>query len=141
MSLIFALAAGATAPTLATEHAAGYDLYANEDKVVTGGDGFVAVNCGVHVEIPNGMYGRIAPRSGLAAKHHLTTGAGVIDCDYRGTIIVLLACTKNNYQYTVTRGERIAQLVIEYCPRLTAVIGVPSDTVRGSSGFGSTGTH
>ena len=82
------LSPGAVAPTRGSAGAAGYDLYANED-VTIGNTEFTPVNTGVSVAIPPGYYGRIAPRSGLAAKCGIIIGGGVIDEDYRGEIKVL----------------------------------------------------
>ena len=76
------LSPGAIAPTRGSSGAAGYDLYANEDATATYGE-FTPVRTGVSVAIPAGYYGRIAPRSGLAAKHGIIIGGGVIDEDYR----------------------------------------------------------
>lgn len=92
--------------------------------------------------IPIGTYGRLAPRSGLAWKNHIDVGAGVIDADYRGEVKVLLF-NFSDQDFTVKRGDRIAQLICE-------VIAVPevdeigedeelAATQRGAGGFGSTG--
>ena len=131
------LSPGAIAPTRATAGAAGYDLYANEAVVITDSE-FTLVNTGVIVAIPPGYYGRIAPRSGLAAKHGIIIGGGVIDEDYRGELKVLMSCLQGLYD--VSRGERIAQLVLEKIttPELEVVDSL-DDTYRGSDGFGSTG--
>lgn len=68
---------------------AGYDLYAAADlKIPSRGKGLVSTQ--ISIAVPEGTYGRIAPRSGLAAKHSIDTGAGVIDADYRGEVRVLL---------------------------------------------------
>lgn len=131
------LSPGAIAPTRGSAGAAGYDLYANED--VTIGDGeFTPVNTGISVAIPPGYYGRIAPRSGLAAKYGIIIGGGVIDEDYRGELKVLMSCLFGMYE--VSRGERIAQLILEKIttPELEIVTSL-DDTDRGSGGFGSTG--
>jgi dUTP pyrophosphatase len=83
--------------------------------------------------------GRIAPRSGLAAKHGIDTLAGVIDADYRGPVKVLLA-NLSDVDFQIKEGDRIAQLIIEriYTPEV-AVVEKLSDSVRGAGGFGSTG--
>ena len=131
------LSPGAIAPTRGSAGAAGYDLYANED-VTIGETGFTPVNTGVSVSIPPGYYGRIAPRSGLAAKHGIIIGGGVIDEDYRGELKVLMSCLQGLYE--VSLGERIAQLILEKIttPELEIVTSL-DDTDRGSGGFGSTG--
>ena len=74
------LSPGAIAPTRGSAGAAGYDLYANEDVVITDSE-FTPVSTCVTVAIPSGYYGRIAPRSGLAAKYGVIIGGGVIDED------------------------------------------------------------
>ena len=76
-------------PKAGSLHAAGYDLHALEERVVPA-RGKVLVPTGLAMAIPIGNYGRIAPRSGLAAKHMIDVGAGVIDADYRGEVKVLL---------------------------------------------------
>ena len=131
------LSPGAVAPTRGSAGAAGYDLYANEDVIIGEGD-FTPVSTGVTVAIPPGYYGRIAPRSGLAAKHGVIIGGGVIDEDYRGELKVLMSRLFGMYE--VSRGERIAQLILEKIttPELEIVTSL-DDTDRGSDGFGSTG--
>lgn len=83
--------------------------------------------------------GRIAPRSGLAAKHFIDTGAGVIDADYRGQVKVLLF-NHNDADFAVAEGDRVAQLIIEriYTPEVVEVAEL-EESVRGAGGFGSTG--
>ena len=85
--------------------------------------------------------GRIAPRSGLAAKHFIDTGAGVIDADYRGPVKVLLF-NHADADYAVQEGDRVAQLIIEriYTPEVVEVQEL-EESVRGAGGFGSTGTN
>lgn len=81
----------------------------------------------------------MAPRSGLAVKHSIATGAGVIDEDYRGEVFVLLF-NLGDKAFNVNTGDRIAQLVLEriFTPDV-AVVEELSETVRGAGGFGSTG--
>lgn len=91
------------------------------------------------IEIPPNTYARIAPRSGLAWKHSLDTGAGVIDYDYRGNVGVILFNHGPN-DFEVKRGDRIAQLILErismaHCEEVQELGG----TQRGEGGFGSTG--
>lgn len=83
--------------------------------------------------------GRIAPRSGLASKHFIDTGAGVIDADYRGQVKVLLF-NHADADYEVKEGDRIAQLVLEriVTPEVEEVKEL-EESVRGAGGFGSTG--
>lgn len=86
------------------------------------------------------MYGRVAPRSGLAVKHFLDVGAGVIDCDYRGAVgVVMFNFSDKDFQ--VTQGDRIAQLIIEKIAMLDVIqVEDLDDTDRGAGGFGSTGS-
>ena len=76
-------------PTRATQGSVGYDLYADEDAVVRAG-GRGVISTGISVEVPQGTYGRIAPRSGLAVKNGIQVGAGVVDQDYTGELKVVL---------------------------------------------------
>jgi len=100
------------------------------------------VSTGIALEIPGDCsYGRIAPRSGLAVKHGIQVGAGVVDADYRGEVKVLLF-NHGSDTFSATAGDRIAQLIIERCkmPDVTVVTDrALSATERGTSGFGSTG--
>ncbi|EDQ90742.1 uncharacterized protein MONBRDRAFT_21377 [Monosiga brevicollis MX1] len=127
-------------PKRGSPEAAGYDLYAVEDTVIAA-QGKAIVKTGLIMEIPEGCYGRIAPRSSLAAKHHLDVGAGVIDRDYRGEVGVVMFNFAQQ-EFTVKKGERIAQLILEciFTP-LVEEVGSLSDTSRGEGGFGSTGTN
>lgn len=85
--------------------------------------------------------GRIAPRSGLASKHFIDTGAGVIDADYRGPVKVLLF-NHAETEYNVQEGDRVAQLIVEriVTPEVLEVQEL-EETVRGAGGFGSTGRN
>ncbi|ORE05319.1 dUTP diphosphatase [Rhizopus microsporus var. microsporus] len=136
--LVKRLSEYAKLPTRGSAHAAGYDLYCAHDTVIPAqGKSIVATD--ISIAIPEGHYGRVAPRSGLASKHHLDTGAGVIDADYRGPVGVLLFnFSKEDYQ--VKRGDRIAQLVIEKIstPEVVEVDSL-EESERGAGGFGSTG--
>lgn len=83
--------------------------------------------------------GRIAPRSGLAVKHSIDTGAGVIDSDYRGQVKVLLF-NHSEVDFEIKEGDRIAQLVLEriYTPEIL-IVDELEGSIRGAGGFGSTG--
>ena len=133
------LSSSAVVPARASPGAAGYDVCASEDTTIAPGTRHL-VATGLQLELPHGCYGRIAPRSGLACKHSIDIGAGVIDADYRGEIKVLLI---NNgvSAFGVQVGDRVAQIVIErHCtPRVVLCHGALSATARGSGGFGSTG--
>ncbi len=125
-------------PSRGSIAAAGLDLYAIEEVTILAGERSLA-RTGLAVAIPEGYYGRLAPRSGLATKHGLDTLAGVIDADYRGEIGCLL---HNNGRETIhlPAGSKICQLIIERIITPTAVWADEIDeTERGSDGFGSTG--
>lgn len=95
----------------------------------------------ISISIPRGTYGRIAPRSGLAVKNFVDVGAGVIDYDYRGPVHVLLF-NFSNQKFSVTKGDRIAQLIIEKIALPEVVIvDQLDDSERGAGGFGSTGIN
>lgn len=135
-------------PTRGSEHAAGYDLYAVENKGIYPGLRSL-VPTGIAVAIPAGFYGRVAPRSGVSLKG-VDVGAGVIDADYRGEVKVLLINhNKDEFDYDerkqygiyeIKAGDRIAQLILERIttPPVQEVETLP-DTQRGTGGFGSTG--
>ena len=126
-------------PTRGSDGAVGYDLYSTEDTVVPCQAGRALVGTGISVVLPPGVYGRVAPRSGLAVKHCINVGAGVIDPDYTGEIKVVLFNHGEN-DFEIKRGDRIAQLVLERCetPPIKE-IEIIEETERGSGGFGSTG--
>jgi dUTP pyrophosphatase len=132
------LTATALLPTKGSAFAAGHDLYASEPLTIPPG-GRALVSTGISMAIPAGCYGRVAPRSGLAVKAGIQTGAGVIDADYRGEVKVLLF-NHGQADFEVKHGERIAQLILERC-LMTDVVETEelSETVRGVGGFGSTG--
>ena len=129
-------------PTRGSEHAAGYDLYANikEITMINPGD-VLKVNTGVAIEIPDGFFGGIYPRSGLATKQGLAPAnkVGVIDSDYRGPIIVALY-NHSNVPQLVHPGDRIAQLIIQpYMSFEWEEVDTLEETDRNTGGFGSTG--
>jgi dUTP pyrophosphatase len=98
-----------------------------------------SVPTGLIVEIPPGWYGRVAPRSGLAARHGVDTLAGVVDCDFRGELMVLIVNTGDS-PVSFDAGERIAQLIIERAAVCDYVWADElGETERGDGGFGSTG--
>ncbi|EXJ54425.1 dUTP pyrophosphatase [Cladophialophora yegresii CBS 114405] len=136
--LIKKLSPNATTPTRGSAFAAGYDLYASKPATIPA-RGKALVSTDLSIATPEGTYGRIAPRSGLAAKHFIDTGAGVIDADYRGEVKVLLF-NHADTDFEVNKGDRIAQLVLEriYTPEIVEVDSL-EESVRGAGGFGSTG--
>ena len=132
----------AVIPTYASPYSAGADLYSAMDDITIAPGETVLVKTGIALELPVGYAGLIYARSGLASKRGLAPAnkVGVVDCDYRGEVMVALHNHGNSPQ-TVAAGERIAQLVI--APYIVADFEEAdelSDTVRGEGGFGSTGT-
>ncbi len=129
----------AIVPTRGSDRSVGYDLYSSEDAMVPSQAGRAIVRTGITVVLPPGVYGRVAPRSGLAAKHCINVGAGVIDPDYTGEIKVILF-NHGLKDFEIKKGDRIAQLILERCetPPIEE-ISIVEDTERGSGGFGSTG--
>ncbi len=132
-------------PAYETPGAAGMDLRAAvpEDRPLLILPGRRAlVPTGLILEIPDGFEGQIRPRSGLASKHGITclNTPGTIDSDYRGEVKVLLI-NHGSDDFSVTRGTRIAQIVIAPVTR-ARVEGRShaAETQRGAGGFGSTGT-
>lgn len=118
--------------------AAGLDVCSIED-VEIGPKQRVMAKTGLAVAIPPGFYGRIAPRSGLAAKNGLDVLAGVIDSDYRGEICCLLYNTSDEV-IKLAAGSKICQLIIEQIITPDAAWATDLDeTARGAGGFGSTG--
>ena len=127
-------------PMKQSSGAAGFDLFANEDAEMWKQDRSDPIGTGISIAIPPGYYGRIAPRSGLAVKHGIDVLAGVIDSDYRGEIKVILLNTDREERFYVKKGDRIAQLIIEWCGNHTVMdVSELDETDRGQSGFGSTG--
>jgi dUTP pyrophosphatase len=125
-------------PTRGSSLAAGLDIYAIGDLTIQPGQRALA-RTGLAVAIPEGYYGRLAPRSGLATKEGLDTLAGVIDADYRGEIRCLLYNTGDE-AINLAAQSKICQLIIEKIITPAAVWADEiSDTERGSGGFGSTG--
>ncbi|OAX39151.1 dUTP diphosphatase [Rhizopogon vinicolor AM-OR11-026] len=138
--LVKKLSDKARIPTRGSLLAAGYDLYSAEKKVIPA-HGKALVDTQLSIAVPAGTYGRVAPRSGLASKFMIDTGAGVIDADYRGVIFVLLY-NLSDKDFQVEEGDRIAQLILEriYTPEIMEVESL-DETARGTGGWGSTGGH
>ena len=128
----------AVLPARGSELSAGLDLFSIEDLRIAPHDR-VRAHTGLSVAIPDGFYGRVAPRSGLASKHGLDVLSGVIDADYRGEIICLLHNTGNE-TIVLPAGSKMCQLIIEQI-----IMPTPQweeeleETARGAGGFGSTG--
>lgn len=133
----------AVIPTQGSEYAAGVDLYATPPTMATRipAGQTEKINTGICVEIPNGYFGAIFARSGLATKRGLRPAncVGVIDSDYRGEVIVALHNDTDKCE-SIHVGDRIAQLVIlPYLPVEFEEVDELSSTDRGEGGFGSTG--
>ena len=133
----------AVLPSRAHDGDAGLDLTACE-SVTSGAGARATVGTGLAVEIPEGHAGLVAPRSGLALRHGLSivNAPGVIDAGYRGEVRVILLNTDREQSFTVEPGMRIAQLLV--VPALVVDVveaGGLTETVRGESGFGSSGLH
>lgn len=136
------LNANATLPCYGSAYAAGADLYACEETPVEIAPGKTAfVHTGIAVELPEGTVGLVYARSGLACKQDLAPAnkVGVVDCDYRGEIMVALH-NHGSETRLVKSGDRIAQFVVApYYAAEYAEAEELSPTVRGAGGFGSTG--
>ena len=132
------LSENAYTPTRGSALAAGYDLYSAYDYVVPASGKVVALT-DIQIAVPDGCYGRVAPRSGLAVKFFIDVGAGVIDQDYRGNVGVVLF-NFGQEPFRISKGDRIAQLVLEriYNADLQELKSL-DETERGEGGFGSTG--
>jgi len=142
-------------PFRANESDAGYDLFSTEYVMLEPFQRKL-VSTGVNIEIPQGFYGRIAPRSGLACKKGIDVMAGVIDSGYRGEVKVLLinlnfegynlqpnafeAMFGSANKIEIRPGDRIAQLIIEKCHTVEwKPMEILEESQRGEQGFGSSG--
>ncbi len=148
----------AVIPTRAKQSDAGYDLYACDRAVIAPMERRV-VPIGLCIEIPEGYYGRIAARSGLAVKKGVDILAGVIDSGYRdevGVVIINLNLPETLFsnnaalntfdkmfgsgvKFEIRPGDRIAQLIIEKCYSVNWIESKLSESDRGLGGFGSSG--
>ena len=131
-------------PSYQTNGSAGMDLRAHLEKdIVLKPLERCIIPTGLFMALPLGYEAQVRPRSGLAAKYGLTVlnSPGTIDADYRGEIGVILVNISNT-DFTVKNGERVAQLVISKHVRGEWVsVQNLTDTIRGSGGFGSTGSQ
>ena len=129
---------GAILPSRGSVGACGLDIHSAEAILIGSGER-KGVRTGLSVAIPDGCYGRIAPRSGLAIRHGIDTLAGVVDSDYRGEIVCILI-NLGDASFEISPGDRIAQLIIERFDRLEPEWSDQLDnTARNADGFGSTG--
>jgi dUTP pyrophosphatase len=132
------------APVKATLASAGFDLASVDTVTIAPGERAI-VSTGLRIECPPGTYGRLAPRSGLAAKHGIDVMAGVIDSDYQGIVKAILLNTGTE-PFHIEPGMRVCQLIFEkYEPfPVTKFMNMKLDTSidpteRGADGFGSSG--
>ena len=132
---------GVPLPAYAHPGDAGADLRAAEEVVLPPG-GRATVGTGLALAVPDGYAGFVHPRSGLAARHGITlvNAPGTVDAGYRGEVRVVLLNTDREEPFTVRRGDRIAQLVVQPVARASFldVAELPASP-RGEGGFGSTG--
>lgn len=128
-------------PSYATEGAAGLDLLSTEDTVIPSG-ARILVPTGIAIALPAGFEAQVRPRSGLAIKSGITVlnAPGTIDCDYRGEIKVALI-NHSQTDFSVSRGMKIAQLVVARYERVEWDETALPSSERGTGGFGSTGLH
>ncbi|MFM8380657.1 MAG: dUTP diphosphatase [Actinomycetota bacterium] len=128
-------------PSYAHAGDAGLDLRAREDAVVPAAGGRVLVPTGIALALPPGYAGFVLPRSGLALKHGVTVvnSPGLIDCAYRGEIKVVVLNTDPQSSYRITRGDRIAQLMVQRVAEVRwSEVDSLDDNDRGG-GFGHSG--
>ena len=116
----------ATTPTRGTPNSAGYDLYSALDTIVPPGERTL-IPTDLQMALPPGHYGQIAPRSGLALKHGIDIGGGVIDQDYRGNVgVILINASRTPFQ--VRQGDRIAQLLCIRISQGPIIMGADLET-------------
>jgi dUTP pyrophosphatase len=126
-------------PSYATAGSAGMDLRSAESLTLKPG-ARALIATGIAIALPEGFEAQIRPRSGLAAKHGVTVlnAPGTIDADYRGEIKVPLI-NHGSDDFVITRGDRIAQMVVAITVATLVEVETLDETVRGSGGFGSSG--
>jgi dUTP pyrophosphatase len=137
---ICVLSRKAKIPIRSSEEAAGFDLFSAENLTIPAKERILC-KTDILMALPPNTYGRIAPRSGLAIKHSIDIGGGVVDRDYRGNVTVIMINFGEN-DFIVKIGDRIAQLIVERIVLPEILIVQPGDlipTKRNANGFGSTG--
>lgn len=137
MNIKIKLLPGGTVPTRGSREAAGYDIYAAEDKEI-GSLQIERIRTGICIQMPPGYFGQIYGRSGMAANRGLLSVAGTIDSDYRNEISVVLFNTSGETQ-KIYRGNRIAQIVFHQHQIISWDITDELDETDRHGGFGSTG--
>lgn len=133
---------GATLPTRAHETDAGLDLYSRESQIIPP-QGSAVFDTGVHIDLPNGTFGKLESKSGLNVKHGIVSCGGVIDEGYTGSIKVKLY-NLGDKDVAIRCGEKLIQLVVQPCLYETVEVSSFDEwqeirTDRGNAGFGSTG--
>ena len=129
-------------PSYATAGAAGMDLRSAQSLTIKP-HARALVSTGLAIALPHGFEAQVRPRSGLAVKHGVTVlnSPGTIDCDYRGEIRVPLI-NHGEEDFVITRGDRIAQMVIAPAPQMQLEeVSALDETLRGAGGFGSSGKN
>ncbi len=132
---------GLPLPEYKTEESAGMDLSSAQEDITLKPLERKLIKTGLFIELPKGYEAQVRPRSGMALKHGISVlnTPGTIDSDYRGEIGVI-AVNLSNEEYTIAKGERIAQMVIAKHERAAFVsVEALTDSERGAGGFGSTG--
>ena len=131
-------------PTQGSKYAAGYDLYAAIDAPITiKSEETVKIGTGLAFELPEGFFAGIFARSGLATKQGLRPAncVGVVDCDYRGEVIVAIH-NDSNRNTVIAPGDRIAQMILlPYQSMELTEVNDLNETDRGDGGFGSSGNN
>lgn len=129
-------------PTRGSSDAAGLDLYANiSEPIIIEPHTTCKIGTGISMELPNGTFGAIFARSGLATKKGLRPAncTGIIDSDYRGEYIVAIY-NDSNLSQTIEPQERIAQLILlPFIPMSLVEVDTLTETARGDGGFGHSG--
>ncbi len=128
-------------PAYAHEGDAGLDLSARHDATIPRGGGRMLMPTGISIAIPIGWCGLVMPRSGLALRHGISVvnTPGLIDAAYRGEIKAILINTDPDHDYEISRGDRIAQLVIQRVEQVGWNVVDELDGVDRGGGFGHTG--
>lgn len=132
---------GLPLPAYAHEGDAGIDLFAREDAVIAPAGGRILMPTGIAIALPLGYAGFVLPRSGLALKHGVSVvnAPGLIDSGYRGELKVVLLNTDPHAQYEVSRGDRIAQLVVQKVEHVQWREVDTLDSFDRGGGFGHSG--
>jgi len=129
-------------PAYGSQGAAGFDLHCNnEETIIAKPNQLVKIPTGLKMQIPEGYFGAIYPRSsaGIKLRVKLANSTGIIDSDYRGEIILFLI-NEGEADLEINKGDRLVQMIIQpYLKVQIQEVDQLSDTERGQGGFGSTG--